>query len=146
MRTGARSDPGCSISSAGHTKFYGTAMFRFRERDFEEVEHEEGVSPAWPDPLSDLEPWYGEAERLFGVTARAAPTPRTRPAARPTATRRCPTSRCWRPSRRAWRSQGLRPFPMPSAIDLGAGGRCQRCANCDAVACRIDAKGDAKSA
>ena len=27
-------------------------------------------------------------------------------------------------------AQGLRPFPMPSAVDFGAGGRCQRCANC----------------
>jgi choline dehydrogenase-like flavoprotein len=42
------------------------------------------------------------------------------------------------------RGQGLKPFPMPSAIDFGAAGRCQRCANCDAMPCKIDAKGDAE--
>src|SRR4051794_41586503 len=39
--------PGMFYFVGGHTKFYGTAMFRFRERDFEELRHEEGVSPAW---------------------------------------------------------------------------------------------------
>lgn len=40
--------------------------------------------------------------------------------------------------------QGLRPFPLPSAVDRGPGGSCQRCANCDAFPCKIDAKGDAE--
>jgi choline dehydrogenase-like flavoprotein len=43
------------------------------------------------------------------------------------------------------RAQGLRPFPMPCAIDLGPGGRCRRCANCDAVPCMVGAKGDAEN-
>ena len=32
---------------------------------------------------------------------------------------------------------------MPSAVDYGPGGTCQRCGTCDAFACRFDAKGDA---
>ena len=35
-----------------------------RERDFEEVEHYGGVSPAWPISYADLEPYYAEAEQL----------------------------------------------------------------------------------
>src|SRR5581483_4782632 len=42
------------------------------------------------------------------------------------------------------RAAGLKPFPMPSAIDFGDDGRCCRCANCDAFPCMIDAKGDAE--
>jgi choline dehydrogenase-like flavoprotein len=42
------------------------------------------------------------------------------------------------------RANGMRPFPMPSAIDFGPGGRCVRCPNCDALPCKIDAKGDAE--
>jgi len=42
------------------------------------------------------------------------------------------------------RAQGLKPFPMPCAVDFGPGGRCRRCANCDAFPCRIGAKGDAE--
>src|SRR5690349_7232197 len=30
----------------GNTKMYGAILFRFRERDFDEVEHVDGVSPA----------------------------------------------------------------------------------------------------
>ena len=41
-------DPGMYYNVGGSTKFYGAAMFRLRERDFEAVEHKGGVSPAWP--------------------------------------------------------------------------------------------------
>lgn len=42
--TGRTYRPGQYYYVGGHTKFYGTAMFRFRDRDFREVEHEDGVS------------------------------------------------------------------------------------------------------
>ncbi len=42
------------------------------------------------------------------------------------------------------KAQGLKPFTMPSAVDFGPGGTCRRCANCDAMPCRFDAKGDAE--
>src|SRR5688572_18569748 len=57
--------PGMFYFVGGHTKFYGTAMLRFRERDFEEIVHEDGTSPAWPIRYAALEPWYAEAERVF---------------------------------------------------------------------------------
>ena len=59
--------PGQYYFVGGHTKFFGTAMFRFREADFGEVRHDEGVSPAWPISYSDLEPCYDLAESLFGI-------------------------------------------------------------------------------
>ena len=37
------------------------------ERDFEEVAHYGGTSPAWPLSYADFAPWYDEAERLFHV-------------------------------------------------------------------------------
>ena len=67
--------PGMFYYVGGNTKFYGSAMFRFRERDFAEVEHEEGVSPAWPIAYADLEPWYEQAETLFGVHGRGGADP-----------------------------------------------------------------------
>jgi choline dehydrogenase-like flavoprotein len=67
--------PGMFYFVGGHTKFYGTAMFRFRVRDFEQVAHEEGVSPAWPIAYGDLEPWYTKAEQLFGVRGQAGMDP-----------------------------------------------------------------------
>ena len=51
----------------GNTKFWGSVLYRLRESDFEEVEHVDGVSPAWPIKYRDLEPYYDQAERLYQV-------------------------------------------------------------------------------
>src|SRR6516164_9351508 len=55
----------------GNTKFFGAILFRLRERDFEEVEHYGGTSPAWPLSYADLERYYAEAERLYLVHSEA---------------------------------------------------------------------------
>ena len=63
----------------GNTKFYGAILFRLRERDFDEVRHYGGLSPAWPISYQDLEPYYAEAESSISCTARPAKTlPRVR--------------------------------------------------------------------
>jgi choline dehydrogenase-like flavoprotein len=136
--------PGMFYFVGGHTKFYGAAMFRFRERDFEEVEHEEGVSPRWPIRYADLEPWYGQAERLFGVRGLGGADPTDPPRTTPYAHEPVPHEPVLARIEQRLRARGLRPFPMPCAIDFGPGGRCLRCANCDAFPCKIDAKGDAE--
>src|SRR4029450_4862105 len=51
----------------GNTKFYGSALFRFRAQDFGELRHQGGLSPAWPISYDDLEPYYTEAEQLYHV-------------------------------------------------------------------------------
>jgi choline dehydrogenase-like flavoprotein len=136
--------PGMFYFVGGHTKFYGTAMFRFRERDFEELVHVEGVSPAWPIRYAELEPWYGEAERLFEVRGEGGIDPTDPPRSTPYSHPSVPHEPLLAQIEERLRAQGLKPFPMPSAIDFGPGGRCQRCANCDALPCKIDAKGDAE--
>jgi choline dehydrogenase-like flavoprotein len=136
--------PGMFYFVGGHTKFYGTAMFRYRERDFDEVVHEEGVSPAWPIGYADLEPWYGQAEHVFGVHGQGGLDPTEPPRSTPFPHPPVPHEPVLAAIEERLRRQGLKPFPMPSAIDLGPGGRCQRCANCDAIPCKIDAKGDAE--
>jgi choline dehydrogenase-like flavoprotein len=136
--------PGMFYFVGGHTKFYGTAMFRFRERDFDAVEHAEGVSPAWPIRYADLEPWYGQAERQFGVRGQAGTDPTEPPRSTPYAHAPVPHEPVLAAIEQRLRAQGLKPFPMPCAIDFGPGGRCRRCANCDAVPCKIGAKGDAE--
>ena len=59
----------------GNTKVYGGVLFRLRERDFQEVEHYGGVSPAWPISYSELEPYYAQAERLYLVHGQAGEDP-----------------------------------------------------------------------
>jgi choline dehydrogenase-like flavoprotein len=136
--------PGQYHVVGGSTKFYGAAMFRLRERDFEAVEHEDGVSPAWPIGYRDLEPWYGEAERLFGVRGAAGLDPTEPPRSTPYPHPPMPHEPMVAEAERRFRAQGLRPFPMPAAVDFGDGGRCERCGTCDAFPCLVDAKGDAE--
>jgi choline dehydrogenase-like flavoprotein len=136
--------PGMFYFVGGHTKFYGTAMFRFRERDFGEVLHDEGISPAWPIDYASLEPWYGEAERLFGVHGQAGIDPTEPRRSTPFPHKPLSHEPLLTTIEQRLRAQGLKPFPMPSAVDQGPGGRCRRCANCDAFPCMVDAKGDAE--
>lgn len=137
--------PGQYYYVGGCSKFYGTALFRLRERDFEEVEHEEGVSPAWPISYQDLAPYYDLAEKLFGVHGTAGSDP-TDPSSRPPypypAVPHEPVM-----ARLAERltANGVHPFPLPTSIQFHPGGKCQRCGSCDAFPCMIDAKGDAET-
>jgi choline dehydrogenase-like flavoprotein len=136
--------PGMFYFVGGHTKFFGTAMFRFRERDFRKVVHDGGVSPAWPVDYAALESWYGEAERLFGVRGLAGIDPTEPPRAVPFPHGPVPNEPVIAQIEQRLRAQGLTPFPMPSAVDQGPAGSCRRCANCDGFPCMIDAKGDAE--
>ena len=136
--------PGMFYYVGGNTKFYGSAMFRFRERDFCEVEHDEGVSPAWPIAYADLEPWYEQAETLFGVHGRGGADPTDPPRSKDFDHAPVPHEPVMQAVEQRLQTKGLKPFPMPCAIDFGPGGRCLRCENCDAFPCRIDAKGDAE--
>src|SRR4051812_13341340 len=51
----------------GATKFYGAALYRLRERDFAELKHHGGISPAWPIRYAEMEPYYTQAEQLYQV-------------------------------------------------------------------------------
>jgi choline dehydrogenase-like flavoprotein len=66
-KTGRPFQPGVYYWVGGNTKMYGACLPRFRRSDFEEVSHQEGVSPGWPFSYDDLEPFYGQAEQLFQV-------------------------------------------------------------------------------
>ena len=67
----------------GNTKFYGAILFRLRERDFGEVAHYGGISPAWPIAYQDLEPYYAEAEALYLVHGERGEDPTEPPASGP---------------------------------------------------------------
>ena len=65
--TGKKFTPKQHYYVGGNTKVYGAILFRFRERDFGEITHVDGVSPAWPIDYHDLAPWYDRAESLYQV-------------------------------------------------------------------------------
>ncbi|MGI9026255.1 MAG: dehydrogenase, partial [Burkholderiaceae bacterium] len=72
---GSSFHPGLHYCVGGNSKVYGAALFRLRERDFDELHHEGGVSPAWPLKYDAFEPWYTAAEQLFHVHGRRGEDP-----------------------------------------------------------------------
>jgi choline dehydrogenase-like flavoprotein len=131
----------------GNTKVYGAILFRFREQDFGEITHVDGVSPAWPITYNDLEPWYTRAERLYQVHGERGSDPTEPPARSP-----YPFPAISHEPRIAQlsgdlRAAGLNPFPLPNGIlmDEAAPWRsaCIRCATCDGYACPTNGKADA---
>jgi choline dehydrogenase-like flavoprotein len=135
--------PGNYHYVGGSTKLYGATLPRFREHDFDAIEHPDGLSPAWPISYDDLEHHYAEVERMYWVHGNKGedPTEPRRSTDFPyPAVPYEPTVGSFVDSAR---QQGLHPFALPQAIDIRPGGACVRCATCDAFPCMVDAKGDA---
>lgn len=131
----------------GNTKVYGAILFRLRERDFDEVTHYGGVSPAWPLSYDQLEPYYAEAESLYLVHGEAGedPTepPRSAPYPHPPVSHEPRIEQLAHDFRRA----GHEPFHLPVGVDLDEtdpeAGRCVRCDRFDGFPCLTDGKADA---
>lgn len=130
----------------GATKFYGSALYRMRESDFKAVEHESGISPAWPITYSDIEPYYFEAEALYRVhgSPLGDPTepPRKRGFPHPPIGHSPLVSELVERLERS----GTNVSSIPLGLDFGPGGKCVLCSTCDAHYCRLDAKMDAEIA
>src|SRR6201990_1579637 len=131
----------------GNTKFYGAILFRLRERDFDEVQHYGGVSPAWPLSYADLEPYYTEAESLYLVHGKRGEDPTEPPASGPfphPAVSHQPRIE-ERPD--AFARAGPPPCHLPVGIDLDESdpeaGNCVRCDRFDGFPCLTDGKADA---
>jgi choline dehydrogenase-like flavoprotein len=145
--TGKKFTPKQHYYVGGNTKVYGAILFRFRERDFGEITHVDGVSPAWPIDYHDLSPWYDRAEALYQVHGERGIDPTDPPSDAP-----YPFPAISHEPRIAQlnsdlRKAGLNPFPLPNGIllDESAPWRsaCIRCATCDGYACPTNGKADA---
>jgi choline dehydrogenase-like flavoprotein len=67
--------PQINYSVGGNTKVYSGALLRMRERDFEEVKHQDGISTEWALKYRDFEPYYTEAEKLYKVHGKRGEDP-----------------------------------------------------------------------
>jgi choline dehydrogenase-like flavoprotein len=131
----------------GNTKFYGAILFRLRERDFDEVPHYGGVSPAWPLSYGDLEPYYAEAERLYLVHGERGEDPTEPPASGPFPYPAVSHEPRIQQLHDDFVKAGHHPFHLPVGVDLDEtnpeGGRCVRCDRFDGFPCLTDGKADA---
>ncbi|MFN8175754.1 MAG: GMC family oxidoreductase [Solirubrobacteraceae bacterium] len=132
----------------GATKLYGAALYRLREEDFGELRHADGISPAWPIPYAEMEPYYTAAERLYEVHGRHGEDPTDPPASAEYP--HPPVSHEPRIQQLAddLAASGHHPFHAPCGIMLDESNppysACVRCADCDGFPCLVHAKSDAE--
>jgi choline dehydrogenase-like flavoprotein len=135
----------------GNSKVYGAALFRLRERDFGEVLHADGVSPAWPLGYDVFEPYYTQAERLFHVHGERGEDPLEPWASAPYP--HSPVSHAPKIAQLAdnLRGIGLHPFHLPLGILLDEKdgiptptSTCMRCSFFDGFPCLLNGKADAQ--
>jgi len=131
----------------GNTKVYGAILFRLRERDFREVQHYGGVSPAWPIDYSVLEPYYAEAERLYLVHGQAGEDPTEPPRSGPFPYPAVSHEPRIQQLHDDLVNAGHHPFHLPVGVDMDESdpeaGRCVRCDRFDGFPCLTDGKADA---
>jgi len=140
--------PHTNYGVGGNTKFYGAALFRLRERDFGEIRHHGGMSPAWPIDYAELEPYYTEAEQIYQVHGERGADPTDPPAAAPYPYPAVTHEPRMQQLADHFAGHGLRPFHVPLGVMLNESNprrsKCIRCGTCDGFPCLVQAKSDAQ--
>jgi choline dehydrogenase-like flavoprotein len=147
-KNGKPFQPGVHYFVGGATKMYGAALYRMRERDFQELKHHDGISPAWPISYADMEPYYLRAENLYQVHGARGEDPTEGPSSgpypHPPVTHEPRIQQLSDDLERA----GYHPFHSPCGILLNeekpAFSKCIRCMDCDGFPCLVHAKSDAE--
>ena len=116
--TGAAFNPGNYYYVGGNSKFYGAVLMRYRAEDFEAMQHAEGVSPVWPFPYGELEPWYSAAERLLRVRGQLGEDPTEPPHSQPYAFGPVPDEPAIARVRERLKVAGLSPASLPLSVDI----------------------------
>src|SRR3954467_3902981 len=146
-KDGAAFTPHQQYFVGGNTKFYGAILFRLRERDFGQVQHYAGTSPAWPISYRDLEPYYAEAEDLYLVHGQAGEDPTEPPRSGPFPFPAVSHEPRIQQLTDDFARSGHQPFHLPVGVDLDESdpekGRCVRCDRFDGFPCLTDGKADA---
>jgi len=136
----------------GNSKVYGAALLRLLPSDFGEVQHPDGVAPAWPLSYQAMEPYYARAEHLFWVHGQHGEDPFAGISSR---------DYPYPPVQHEPRIQqlsdglaklGLHPFHLPLGVQLTqdahgratVDSRCIRCDRVDGFPCLLGAKADAE--
>lgn len=150
-KNGEKFHPGLHYWVGGNSKVYGAALFRLRERDFDELQHRNGVSPAWPLKYDVFEPYYTEAENLFHVHGHRGEDPTEPWTSSPYPYPAVSHAPQIHKMSETWRKEGVHPFHLPLGILLdekdGVATPTSICIRCDAFdgfPCLLNGKADAQ--
>lgn len=111
-------NPGNYYNVGGNSKFYGAVLVRYRREDFLEMRHRDGVSPAWPFPYEELEPWYTAAERLYQVRGTLGEDPTEPDHSAPYPFPPVPDEPAIAKVRKRLMAAGMHPSALPLGIDI----------------------------
>ncbi|WP_339758569.1 GMC family oxidoreductase [uncultured Hoeflea sp.] len=111
-------NPGNYYNVGGNSKFYGAVLYRYRREDFAEMQHLEGVSPAWPFAYEELEPWYSKAEQLFNVRGAFGEDPSEPKHSSPYPFPPVAEEPAIAKVRRRLKANGLHPASLPLGVDI----------------------------
>jgi choline dehydrogenase-like flavoprotein len=140
--------PGVHYFVGGATKLYGAALYRLRQEDFGELQHHDGISPAWPITYDELEPYYTLAEQRYAVHGARGEDPTEPPASAPYPHPAVSHEPRIQQLSDDLSAAGYRPFHAPCGIMLDESNTpfstCIRCATCDGFPCLVHAKSDAE--
>ncbi|GAB4189149.1 MAG: GMC family oxidoreductase [Simkaniaceae bacterium] len=140
--------PGTHYYVGGNTKFYGAALLRLREKDFGEIKHYGGTSPAWPLKYDDMKPYYMEAENLYEVHGERKADPTEPHEDRPYPFPAVSHEPIIQDIFEKLQKENLKPFHLPLGIRLNEKrpevSLCVRCSTCDGYPCLVDAKSDSQ--
>jgi choline dehydrogenase-like flavoprotein len=132
----------------GATKLYGAALYRLRKEDFGELQHHDGVSPAWPISYDEIEPYYTQAENLYEVHGARGEDPTEPPASAPYPFPAVSHEPRIQQLSDDLAAAGFHPFHAPCGIRLAEKdmphSACVRCQNCDGFPCAVHGKSDAE--
>ncbi|WP_419914521.1 GMC oxidoreductase [Hoeflea sp.] len=142
-------EPGNYYNVGGNSKLYGAVLIRYREEDFDDVEHYDGVSPAWPFRYAEMAPWYDAAEQLYNVRGDVESDATEPPHGSPYPFPPVPDEPAIKSARERLEKAGVRPFSLPLGVDIDrwlAAGETgwdgypdQRCGKMDAETCGLAA-------
>ncbi|MBX3719397.1 MAG: GMC family oxidoreductase [Parachlamydiales bacterium] len=147
-KEGKEFTPGTHYFVGGNTKVYGAALLRLREKDFGEIKHYGGTSPAWPISYQDLASYYLEAEELFSVHGKRGEDPTEPHCSDPFP--HAPIAHEPRIQRLSddLAQKGLKPFHLPLGLIIDEKDRthspCIKCNTCDGFPCLVDGKADSQ--
>jgi len=108
--------PGIHYCVGGNTKMYGAALLRLREKDFEEIQHHGGISPAWPISYENLKPYYLEAEKMYHVHGLRGSDPTEPEENQPYPLDPLPHEPRIQELYNDIEKLGLKPFPLPIGV------------------------------
>ncbi len=141
--------PNTNYWVGGNTTFYGAALMRMKKRDFEDVQHADGLSPAWPLSYTDYAPYYEKAEKLWRVHGERGIDPNDLPDDPPYPYPALRDDPGVATLKKHFQDIGWHPSPLPLGVNRDDSNpltsHCVRCTTCGGFPCLLKAKSDART-